>query len=82
MNLVRNVGFDDEASHTGHLLGREAKTHVQTFPLSHPTEIVPDPLIDQWYEDELCSKSPKARLRWLYHKFKRRYDRLVNRCVS
>ena len=82
MNLARNVGFDDKASHTGHLLGREAKTHVQTFPLSHPTEIVPDPLIDQWYEDELCSKSPKARLRWLYHKFKRRYDRLVTRCVS
>lgn len=72
MNLVKNVGFNEEASHTGHLYGRESETHVQTFPLSHPQAIVTEPAIDRWYEDELCSKSLKVRLRWLYHKLKDR----------
>ena len=71
LNLTKNVGFDKDATQTAHLSGRELQTHEQTFPLRHPEGDEVDPVIDRWYEDELCSKSPTARLRWFRRKLSR-----------
>ncbi len=75
LNLAKNVGFDEDATQTAHLVGREFQSNEQMFPLSHPDSHEIDPAIDRVYEDELCSKSPSSRLRWLYHKLKRSYSR-------
>jgi hypothetical protein len=82
LNLTKNVGFSEAATQTAHLIGREFQSNEQVFPLSHPDSHEVDSAIDRVYEDELCSKSPSARLRWLYHKLKRSYDRFVNSLVD
>jgi len=44
-NLVDNIGFDDEATHTKHRLSNDANvpTHQLDFPLVHPSSTTPDP---------------------------------------
>jgi hypothetical protein len=44
-NLVENIGFDDEATHTKHRLSNDARLPTQplAFPLRHPSSTTPDP---------------------------------------
>jgi hypothetical protein len=49
VNLVTNIGFGPEATHTkvlnpSHII----PVHAMKFPLIHPTEIVRDPIVDNW----------------------------------
>jgi hypothetical protein len=43
-NLVANIGFDDEATHTRFPWSNEASvpTHPLAFPLAHPSSTTPD----------------------------------------
>jgi hypothetical protein len=43
-NLVANIGFDDEATHTKLPWSNEARvpTHPLAFPLAHPSSTTPD----------------------------------------
>ena len=67
-NLTENIGFNAEATHTGHFSGLEAVAHEQQFPLAHPKGIYVDPVIDRWFEDGVHSKSVSVRSQWLVRK--------------
>ena len=43
-NLVENIGFDEEATHTKHRLSNDANVPAQClpFPLEHPSSTIPD----------------------------------------
>ncbi|MGB0273033.1 MAG: glycosyltransferase family 2 protein [Opitutales bacterium] len=70
-NLTKNIGFCDNATQTAHLREREMQLAEQDFPLRHPHHLRIDPTINQWYEDQLCSKSFSVRVRWLLAKLMR-----------
>jgi hypothetical protein len=43
-NLIANIGFDDEATHTKYQWSNEASvpTHPLAFPLAHPSSTTPE----------------------------------------
>ena len=49
-NLVKNIGFDEDATHTKGNSGRLSKLPLEslTFPLSHPPSIIRDYVADRW----------------------------------
>jgi len=54
VNLVSNIGFDPEATHTtGHSKFANMKTEPMKFPLSHPPYVLRDSVADSITEEEI-----------------------------
>lgn len=53
VNLVKNIGFDERATHTTYTSSRngDLPTASITFPLTHALEVCRHPRADQWTED-------------------------------
>lgn len=63
-NLIRNVGFGADATHTiDHSGSISFPTRPMRFPLIHPDEVVPDFEIERYYKelDKLNSKKNVRR---------------------
>ncbi len=67
-NLVSNIGFGADATHTKDPDARHAKLMVEplSFPLVHPTEVSQMVDADRWVEDEVFDIPKRASIRsWL-----------------
>ena len=63
-NLIENIGSGSTAAQSANLEDLSVPaTHVD-FPLQHPEYIAVDPVIDQWFEDAVHSKSLGVRFNW------------------
>ncbi|TQK18635.1 glycosyl transferase family 2 [Microbacterium sp. SLBN-154] len=63
-NLVENVGFGQESTHTR----RQSRYHrtrhqAMGFPLVHPPQVIEWRIADKWWFDHLISKHPLSRVR-------------------
>lgn len=67
-NLVRNIGWGKEATHSGQAERSDLKLDFLAFPLDHPTSMEVNPKIDRFFEDTIHSKSFKNRLHWIRRK--------------
>ena len=69
-NLITNIGFTADAIHTsGASPWANLPTEAMTFPLRHPTSIVPDDQIDRFLEQRKFKSGPLLarhleRMRW------------------
>lgn len=64
VNLVRNIGFGNDATHTTRNYLYQVKSRQRiSFPLLHPTTMVPWRWADEYMFDRIQSKSPWPRLR-------------------
>lgn len=64
-NLVSNIGFDDHATNTNAGNPLEGATPLETlsFPLCHPTHVIPDLVADLWTDRNIFGITPKNWLR-------------------
>ena len=64
VNLVRNIGFGNDATHTTRNYLYQIKPRQRmNFPLMHPQSMVPWKWADEYLFDRIQSKSPWPRLR-------------------
>jgi hypothetical protein len=69
-NLITNIGFTADAIHTsGASPWSNLPTEAMTFPLRHPTSIVPDDQVDRFLEQRKFKSGPLLarhleRMRW------------------
>lgn len=58
-NLISNIGFGDDATHTK--WKNNSKANLENFqikfPLKHPEYIIPDQSIDYWYQKNMLGKN-------------------------
>jgi hypothetical protein len=70
VNLVSNIGFGDEATHTR---GRSSIAHMETrelsFPLVHPPEVIVDRDADKRTFDTCYRQTLSGRLRGIVPRF-------------
>ena len=71
VNLIHNVGAGEEATHAGQIDRAGIGTRQLAFPLSHPDQVRANRTLDQWFEDEVHSKSWPVRCAWGLQKLKR-----------
>ena len=64
-NLVSNIGFDDNATHTtaGNPLEGATPLESLAFPLNHPSRVTPDLAADLWTDRNIFGITPMNRLR-------------------
>lgn len=65
VNLVANIGFGLDATHTTERLGDEEPVQELPLPLKHPTKVAADRARDDQLEDENFSGSVRRELRHL-----------------
>lgn len=63
-NLVRNIGFGEEATHTSNDRSPFSNLPIneQPFPLSHPSGVIRDYRADKWIHENLCEMSLRKRV--------------------
>lgn len=65
VNLVSNIGFGPDATHTDKSSPLAALPTADLGPIVHPSEVVRDAVADRWSDDYLFSGAEKRRwLRW------------------
>jgi len=71
LNLVKNIGFDSDATHTKAITywEREFETDELVFPLSHPGYMVRNVMADK-YTDHNCFRIQDNKLSMLFHSSK------------
>jgi hypothetical protein len=63
VNLIENIGFSKEATHTVSEQSMRVKTQPLTFPLIHPTKIETNPRYDKYFIKKIFNpKSIPARI--------------------
>lgn len=70
INLIKNIGFDDESTHTNDSNSKAANlmTHTMSFPLKHPQYLMEDYLYDEVFEKVLYPLNIKFLIKVLFKK--------------
>lgn len=69
-NLVRNIGFGDDSTHTAHANRYSLRPRqALQMPLRHPAEVEGWPAADRWWFDHLISKRFVPRLRRFFARY-------------
>ncbi|AKD05715.1 nucleotide-diphospho-sugar transferase [Pontibacter korlensis] len=68
VNLVRNIGFGEDATHTFNLHDKKAKVHEEEidFPLRHPTFVIRDVESDRRNFNKMMRDKASAKLKALF----------------
>ena len=76
VNLVSNIGFSEDATHTTKLTSLcNCRTEAIKFPLEHPPCVVRQKLADQFHFEQVCGSSEPREEDWLYL-------RLLQKCFA